>query len=74
MPEHENGKKNILTSIFFFVSGDYVLNHHHAYNWIPVPIAAVFFKKAAIILATRGQKTLHWRLSKVMLSGIILRQ
>ena len=41
---------------FIFVSGDYVRNHHHAYNRIPVPIAAVFFKKAAIILATRGQK------------------
>ena len=30
---------------------------------------AVFFKKAAIIIAIRGQKTLHWELSKVLPSG-----
>ena len=35
-----------------------------------VSIAAVFFKKAAIIKATHGQKTLHWQFSKVMLSGM----
>ena len=35
-----------------------------------VSIAAVFFKKAAIIIATHGQKTLHWQLSKVILSGM----
>ena len=35
-----------------------------------VSIAAVFFKKAAIIIATYGQKTLHWQLSKVILSGM----
>ena len=44
-----------------------------------VSIAAVFSKKAAIILAAHGQKTLHWQVSKVILSGIkytvvILRQ
>ena len=33
-------------------------------------IAAVFFKKAAIIIAMPGQKTLQWQLSKVILSGI----
>ena len=34
------------------------------------PIAAVFLIAAAIIIATHGQKTLHWQLSKVILSGI----
>ena len=34
-----------------------------------VSIAAVFFKKAAIVIAIHGQKTLHWQLSKVILSG-----
>ena len=33
-------------------------------------IAAVSFKKAAIIIATNGQKTLLWQLSKVILSGM----
>ena len=37
---------------------------------IVVSIAAVFFKKAAIIIATHGQKTLLWQLSKVILSGM----
>ena len=35
-----------------------------------VSIAAVFFKKAAIVIAIHGQKTLHWQLSKVILSGM----
>ena len=35
-----------------------------------VSIAAVFFKKAAIIIATHDQKALHWQLSKVILSGV----
>ena len=35
-----------------------------------VSIAAVFFKKAAIIIAIHGQKTLHLQLSKVILSGM----
>ena len=34
-----------------------------------VSIAAAFFKKAATIIAIHGQKTLHWQLSKVILSG-----
>ena len=33
-------------------------------------ITAAFSKKAAIIIATHGQKTLHWQLSKVILSGM----
>ena len=33
-------------------------------------ITAVFSKKAAIIIATHGQKTLHWQLSNVILSGM----
>ena len=40
-------------------------------NRIPaVSIAAVFFKNAAIIIATHDQKTLHRQLSKVILSGM----
>ena len=35
-----------------------------------VSIAAVFFKKAAIIIVTQGQQTLRWQLSKVILSGM----
>ena len=33
-------------------------------------IAAVFFKKAAIIIATYGQKTLRLQLGQVILSGM----
>ena len=33
-------------------------------------IAAVFFKKEAIIIATHGQKTLHLQLIKVVFSGM----
>ena len=33
-------------------------------------IASVFFKKAAVIIATHGQKTLDWQLSKVILCGM----
>ena len=36
-----------------------------------ISIAAVFFlKKAAILITIHDQKTLHWQLSKVILSGI----
>ena len=28
------------------------------------------FKKAAIIIASHGQKILHWQISKVVLSGM----
>ena len=35
-----------------------------------VSIAAVFSIKAAIIIATHDKKTLHWQLSKVILSGM----
>ena len=35
-----------------------------------VSMDAVFFKKAAIIITTHDQKTLHWQLSKVILSGM----
>ena len=48
---------------------DYVLNHHHAIGYQVVSIGAVFFKKAATVIAIHGQKTLHWQLSKVILSG-----
>ena len=36
-----------------------------------VSIAAVFFTKGAIIIATHCHETLHWQLSKVILCGII---
>ena len=35
-----------------------------------VSIAAVFFKKAAIIIAMHGQKPLHRQLSKVIFFGM----
>ena len=35
-----------------------------------VSTAAVIFKKAAIVIDIHGQKTLHWQLSKVILSGM----
>ena len=35
-----------------------------------VSTAAILFKKAAIIIATHGQKALHWQLSKAMLSDM----
>ena len=40
-------------------------------------IAAVFFKKTAVIVAILGQKALHWQLSRVLPSDMynfILRQ
>ena len=33
-------------------------------------IVAAFLKKAAIAIATHGQKTLHWQLSEDILSGM----
>ena len=50
-------------------------HHHHAITIMQsdttaASIAAVFFKKVAIIIAIHGQKTLHWQLSKVILSGM----
>ena len=33
-------------------------------------IAAVLSKTAVIIISIHGQKTLHWQLSKVILSGM----
>ena len=35
-----------------------------------VSIAVVFSQKAAIIIATHGPKTLHWQLSKDILSSM----
>ena len=35
-----------------------------------VSVAGVFLIAAAIIIATHGQKTLHWQLSKVILAGM----
>ena len=39
-------------------------------NRMLISIAAVFFKRAAVIIAVLDQKTLHWQLSKVILSGM----
>ena len=57
MREHKNGKNNIWRSIFSF-------------HETVASIAAVFFKKADVIIATHVQKTLLWQLSKVILSGM----
>ena len=66
MQEHKNEKKNIWTSIFS-LSWDYVLNHHHAIGYQSCFYScSIFFKKAAIIIATHGQKSLHWHLSRYM--------
>ena len=35
-----------------------------------VSVAAVFFNKTASITAIHGQTTLHWQLSKVIISGM----
>ena len=35
-----------------------------------ISVAAVFFEKAAIIIAMLGQKTLYWQLNKVIHSGM----
>ena len=35
-----------------------------------VSIAEVFFKKAPVIIAILGQKSLHWQLSEAILSGM----
>ena len=55
---------------FFFLSWDHVLNHHHAIGYHSCFYPCSFFKKAAIIIAAHGQKTLLWQLSKVILSGM----
>ena len=62
MPEHKNEKKNIWTSIFFFRETMLQITIMQS-DTIVASIALVFFKKAAIIIATNGQKSLHWQLS-----------
>ena len=69
MAEHKNGKKNIWRSIFFLSCG-YVLNHRYAIGYHSCLYSLSFLIAAAIIIATHGQKTLHWQLSKVILSGM----
>ena len=69
MPENKNGKKNIWAYITF-LSWDYVLNHHHAVGYHSCFYSCTLFQKAAIIIATHGQKTLRWQLSKVILSDM----
>ena len=64
MPEHKNGKKNIQTSIFFFHETSFTIMQTDA---TAVSIPSVFFLKPAIIIATHGQKTIDWQLSKVIL-------
>ena len=54
---------------FFFLSWDYVLNHHYAIRY-HISIAGVFIKKVAIITAIHGQNTLRRQLSKFILFGM----
>ena len=70
MPEHKNGKNNVWRSIFF--SFMRLCSKSPSYNWVPqlFLIPAVFFKKSAIIIATNRQKTLIWKLNKVILFGM----
>ena len=55
---------------FFFLSWDYVLHQYDAIAYHSRFLAAVFFKKVAIIIAIIGQKTSHWQLRKVASSGM----
>ena len=57
------GRKTYECLFFFFF-------HETMFYTTVVSIAADFLKKVAIIIATHGQKTLHWQLSKVILSGM----
>ena len=71
MPEHKiEKKKKHFEHLFFFVSWDYALNQHHAIGYHSFFYNCTLFKRAAIILAILGQKTLHWQLSKVIPSGM----
>ena len=54
--------------IYFFLSWDYVLNDHHAIGYHSCLYD--FLIAVAIIIARHGEKTLHWLLSKVILSGM----
>ena len=66
-------RKHTRISIFKipFHSWNYVLNSIMQSDTTVVSRSAAFFlKKAAIIIATYGEKTLPWQLSKVILSGI----
>ena len=56
--------------IFFFLSFFSLINHHHAVGYTVVSIDAVVLIAAATIIAIRGQKTLDWHLSKVIVSGM----
>ena len=70
MPEHKYGKNNVWTSIFF-LSWDNVLNQHHTIRYHSCFYScSLFLKKTAIIIAIHGQKTLHWQLRKVIISGM----
>ena len=61
MAEHKNEKKNIWSK---FSSWDYVLNHHHAIGYHSC------FYICSLVIATPGQKILHWQLRKVIPSDM----
>ena len=64
MTEHRNGKKNKWWRSIFFLSWDYALNQHHTIGY------HTCFYSCSFMIATHGQKTLHWQLNKVILSGM----
>ena len=58
-------------NIYFFLSWDSVLNHHHAIECHSCFYSgSLFLKNAALIIATHGQRALHWQLSKAILSDM----
>ena len=70
MPEHKNGIKTSEHLWFFFFHGTMFLITIMQSDTKVASIVAAFFKKAAIAIATHGQKTLHWQLSEDILSGM----
>ena len=71
MPEHKNVKNEEKHMSIYFFPFMRLCSKSQSCNRIPVvSVAAVFFKKAAIVVATFDQKTLHRQLSKVILSGM----
>ena len=70
MPEQKNGKKNIWPSFLFYFMRLGFKSPSCNVDTTVFSIIVVFFKKTAIMIATHGQKTLHWQLNKVLLSGM----
>ena len=55
--------------LFYFLSWDNVLDHRaiEYHTWF---YSCSLFLKKAIIIAINGQETLHWQLSKAIISGM----